>query len=156
MKKELFFEKLTGLLNIRKGDKAIHLYKEKTSFSKMLADSVGKTGHIYAINLSQKTKKSLKENISFYTKKDSLILNSGTIDLIFIEKTLHNLKNLYDVLKDIKKYLTRKGKIMIYRDKSLFLKFKDKKIQEAIFLSGFKLKNKFNFKRTILDIYEKE
>lgn len=157
MKKELFFNKISELSDLKEGDNVLHLFKDKTIFSEMLKNSVGKNGKIYAININSIKNKTPLENIEFHTKEDNLNLESNSLDLILIEKTIFNIKNLRSTLRDIKKFLTQKGKIMIYKEKNILSLFdSNKQIHEFMFLAGLKLKNKFNLKNSILEIYEKE
>ena len=157
MQKELFLKRISELSDLKEGDKVLHLFKNKTIFSDMLKKSVGKSGKIYAINITSIENKTPLENIEFHTKEDKLNLESGSLDLILIEKTLFNIENLRSTLRDIKKYLTPKGKIIIYKEKAAFSLFNsNKQIHEFMFLAGLKLKNKFNLKNSVLEIYERE
>jgi ubiquinone/menaquinone biosynthesis C-methylase UbiE len=162
MSSEKFFEKVKKQLGLKHGDNVLHVYKENTIFSKLLVDAVGKEGKVYAVDMTSMSEKVPKENIFFHTISDNLNLKTGSIDVIFLEDTIYHLTDFYDSLSGIRKYLSRKGKIAINQINempilNLIVGSKKKKLNEAMYIAGFRLKNKFRLNnRTYLEIFEKE
>ncbi|MDA3836975.1 MAG: hypothetical protein PF542_05100 [Nanoarchaeota archaeon] len=159
---EKFAKRLISQLNLRKGDNVLHLYREQTAFSKILVETIGKQGKLYAIDVKETKDKPKKENISFYKSSDDLDIESGTLDVIFLEDTIYSLSDLQATMRRLKKYLTAKGKIVINQKKEFFLLSffglsQKKKLHETMYLVGFAMKNRFNLtNHSDIEVYEKE
>lgn len=144
------------------GDNVLHILKEKTMLSTLLVKTIRKKGTVNILNINNKNLKADSENLKFYEKVEDFSLDTDSLDLILFEDTFSELENTREGIQSLKKYLTQKGKIAILEPKdNPILKFlnlgKRKQIDETMFVSGYRLKNQFNFTNDhCLLVYEKE
>jgi len=152
---QLFFQKIIALTGLKEKDKILYIYKNEKFFLNNFIQFINKDGYIYSIVLNKKVPNIKEKNISFHSANENLDLESETLDLIFIEDT--KKIDFIQSFNGIKKYLTKKGKIIIYKKKRFFdFLNKDKKIQESMFLTGFRLKNRLEMNNFSINLYEKE
>ena len=115
-------ETIIESLAIQPGDHVADLGAGKGYFTFRLADAVGPTGKVYAVDVNQDRLESLarraKEqgyaNVEVVLGKynDPLLPQSG-VDLIFICNTYHHLENQVDYFKSVVRYLRPNGHIAV-------------------------------------------
>jgi ubiquinone/menaquinone biosynthesis C-methylase UbiE len=115
-------ERVVQSLEIRQGDHVADLGSGGGYFTFRLAQAVGPSGKVYAVDidealnrdLRQRVQKENRKNIEvIHAKPDDPLLPENGVDLIFTSNTFHHIQNRVDYFSNVRKYLRPKGRIAI-------------------------------------------
>ena len=117
-------EQVIHALGIQAGDHIADLGSGSGYFTFHLADAVGSTGKVYAVDvdaeLNEKVAKRAREdgyeNITVILAEyhDPLLPEAG-VDMIFVSNTYHHIEDRVNYFANAKKYLRGEGRIAIIR-----------------------------------------
>lgn len=154
-------EQVIQSLDIKPGDTIADLGAGSGYFTFRLADAVGATGRVYAIDVDSSMLVSLeKEAVQRgYSQVQTILaqyadpkIPEGGVDLIFLSNTYHHLSDRSDYFRQAKKYLRPGGRIAIidYNDHGGFAKMighatKDHVIVKEMTSAGYQLQRQFDF-----------
>lgn len=115
-------EKVIAALQIRPGDHIADLGAGGGYFTFKLANAVGPTGKVYAVDIDremtdliaeQARKDSVQNVVTIVAKADDPMLPESGVDLVFTSNTYHHLGNRVAYFANLRKYLRPGGKIAI-------------------------------------------
>ena len=115
-------EKVIAALQIRPGDHVADLGAGGGYFTFKLANAVGPTGKVYAVDIdremtdliAQQAQKDAVGNVAtIVAKADDPLLPQAGVDLVFTSNTYHHIGNRVAYFADLRKYLRPGGKIAI-------------------------------------------
>ena len=115
-------EKVIAALQIRPGDHIADLGAGGGYFTFKLANAVGATGKVYAVDIdremtdliAQQSEKDAVKNVStIVSKADDPMLPESGVDLVFTSNTYHHIGNRVAYFAKLRKYLRPGGKIAI-------------------------------------------
>jgi len=115
-------EKVIAVLQIRPGDQIADLGAGGGYFTFKLANAVGPTGKVYAVDIdremtnliAQEAEKDAVKNVAtIVAKDDDPMLPQSGVDLVFTSNTYHHIGNRVAYFTKLRKYLRPGGKIAI-------------------------------------------
>lgn len=115
-------EKVISALQIRPGDLVADLGAGGGYFTFKLANAVGPTGKVYAVDvdremtdlIAQQAQKDSVQNVeTILAKTDDPLLPKSGVDLIFTSNTYHHIENRVAYFTNLRKYLKPGGKVAI-------------------------------------------
>jgi arsenite methyltransferase len=115
-------EKVIGALQIRPGDQIADLGAGGGYFTFKLANAVGPTGKVYAVDIDremtdliaeQARKDSVQNVVTIVAKADDPMLPQSGVDLVFTTNTYHHFDNRVAYFSNLRKYLRPGGKVAI-------------------------------------------
>jgi len=115
-------EKVIAALQIRPGDQVADLGAGGGYFTFKLANAVGPTGKVYAVDVDremtdliarQAQKDSVPNVEAILARADDPLLPKSGVDLIFTSNTYHHIENRVAYFTNLRKYLKPGGKVAI-------------------------------------------
>ena len=115
-------EKVIAALQIRPGDRVADLGSGGGYFTFKLAQTVGPTGKVYAVDIDQEmndliSERAKKESVTnietILAKPDDPLLPKTGVDLIFTVNTYHHIDNRVAYFSNLQKHLRPSGRIAI-------------------------------------------
>lgn len=156
-------EEVIKALEIKPGDHVVDLGSGSGYFTFRLADAVGPTGQVYAVDIDKEMNDDLAQRVQDKGYKNIEVvlaqptdpgLQDKKINLVFSSNTYHHLKDRPAYFANIRKYLHPQGKIAIidFSGESWFVSFighytPSDVIQNEFQKAGYTLEKEFDFLR---------
>ncbi len=154
-------ERVIRSLDIQAGDAIADLGAGSGYFTFRLADAVGATGRVYAIDVDSSMLVRLEKDVvqRGYSQVQTILaefadpkIPAGGVDLIFLSNTYHHLSDRIEYFRQAKKYLRPGGRIAIidYNDHGGFANMighatKGHVIEKEMIAAGYQLQKQFDF-----------
>lgn len=115
-------EEVVAALGLAPGDQIADLGSGGGYFTFPMAEGVGKTGHVYAVDVDesllayiakQSEKRGLSQIETVLAPEDGLGLPDGSVDLIFLSNVFHHLPDPPDYFRRARSILRNGGRIAI-------------------------------------------
>jgi ubiquinone/menaquinone biosynthesis C-methylase UbiE len=154
-------ERVVTSLEIESGDRVADLGAGGGYFTYRLADAVGETGHVYAVDvdpgmteyLEERTREEGRTNVGVVLGRyEDPLLAERSVDLLFTCNTYHHIQDRVAYFDNVRRYLRPGGRVAIveYEDKGWLQKIfshntPKETIREEMKAAGYRLDQEHDF-----------